>query len=101
VLALVVTERLWEDAADDSPGALSQGRAPLVSTRGLAGWAVRLGLPALLRLGRGEERDGGRGKESILATAFEAVVAALYLEAGLGAVHELVAGLMGGEVSTG
>jgi ribonuclease-3 len=73
---------------------LTQRRAALVSAPSLAAWALRLGLPAHLRLGRGEDQSGGRGKESILATALEAVLGALYLDGGLPPVTGLVAGLL-------
>ncbi|MGH7267153.1 MAG: ribonuclease III domain-containing protein, partial [Candidatus Rokuibacteriota bacterium] len=60
----------------------------------LAAWADRLRLPALLRLGRGEDQGGGRTKASILATALEAVLGALYLDGGLPPVRRLVEGLV-------
>lgn len=75
-------------------GALTARRAELVSTRALARWARALGVPPCLRLGRGEERSGGREKESILASALEAVLGALYLDAGLAAVEPVVRRLM-------
>ena len=52
-----------------------------------------MGLGALLRLGRGEEATGGRAKESVLATALEAVLAVVYLEGGLPAARRAVAAL--------
>jgi ribonuclease-3 len=69
-------------------------RAAAVSTRGLAAWARELGVDACLRLGRGEEQDAGRAKDSVLATALEAVFAALYLRGGLAAVAPVVRRLM-------
>jgi ribonuclease-3 len=90
VLGLVVAEWLVARAPADGVGALTQRRAALVAARSLAEWAVALGLPAALRLGRGETEGGGGRKESILATAFEAVLAAVYLEAGLEAARGLV-----------
>jgi ribonuclease-3 len=81
------------------PGALTIRRAELVSTRGLAAWARELGVDACLRLGRGETQGGGREKESVLASALEAVLAALYLGGGLPPVVSVVRQLMppGGE----
>ena len=76
------------------PGALTVRRAEIVSTRGLAGWARELGVDACLRLGRGEAQHGGRERESVLASALEAVAAALYLTGGLAAVSPLVERLM-------
>lgn len=94
VLGLVVAELLAARAPQDGAGPLTQRRAALVSAPSLAAWATRLELPAALRLGRGEEQGGGRGKESIRATALEAVLAALYLDGGLAAVESLVARLV-------
>jgi ribonuclease-3 len=94
VLALVVAELVSERAPDAGVGRLTVERARLVSGPSLAGWAVRLGLPARLRLGRGETLGGGAAKESILATAFEAVIGALYLDASLAAVTGLVRRLL-------
>jgi ribonuclease-3 len=93
VLALVVTERLWETAGDQPVGVLTPRRAALVAGEPLARWAGELGVGSCLRLGRGEELTGGREKESVLATALEAVLGALYLEGGLSAVRGVVARL--------
>jgi ribonuclease-3 len=93
VLSLVVAERLWHSAPDDPVGVLTPKRAELVSGPALACWAKEIGLPRCLRLGRGEELTGGREKESLLATAFEAVLGVVYLEQGLAAVHAVVARL--------
>jgi ribonuclease-3 len=95
VLGLVVAGLLAARAPRDGAGPLTQRRAALVSAPSLAAWAARLDLPAALRLGRGEDQGGGRGKESILATALEAVLAALYLDGGLAAVEPIVARLVG------
>lgn len=90
VLSLVVTERLWETAHDQPVGILTPGRASIVAGETLAGWAEGLELGPLLRLGRGEELTGGRAKRSVLATAFEAVLGAVYLEGGLPAARAVV-----------
>ncbi|HYE91291.1 MAG TPA: hypothetical protein VEA38_09740, partial [Terriglobales bacterium] len=58
-----------------------------------ARWASAIGLGALLRLGRGEDQTGGRGRESILATTLEAVLGVIYMEAGLDGVRAAVAAL--------
>jgi ribonuclease III len=91
VLALVVAERLLAAAPDEPVGVLTPRRAALVSGENLARWATALDLGAHLRLGRGEEQMGGRAKESVLATALEAVVGVIYLEAGLEAARATVA----------
>jgi ribonuclease III len=89
-LALVVAEHLLRVRPDAPVGALTQERAALVSGANLARWAATLDLGDRLRLGRGLERDGGRTLESVLATALEAVLGALYLEGGLDAVRRVV-----------
>lgn len=93
VLSLVVAERLWQTAPDDPVGVLTPRRAALVSGTTLARWAREIGLSQLLRLGRGEELMGGSEKESVLATAFEAVLGLVYLERGLAGVRAVVARL--------
>ena len=98
VLGLAVAEVLVERDHGAGPGDLTVRRAGIVSTRGLATWAHALGVDACIRLGRGEAQHGGREKESVLATALEAVVAALYLAGGLGVVFPLIRRLMLGEV---
>jgi ribonuclease-3 len=90
VLALVVAERLLADAPPEPVGVLTPRRAALVSGENLARWAAALELGAHLRLGRGEEQMGGRAKESVLATALEAVIAVIYLDAGLDAARAAV-----------
>jgi ribonuclease-3 len=92
-LGLVVAERLLDDAPADPVGVLTPRRAALVSGDNLAGWARALGLGAHLRLGRGEERSGGRDKASMLATALEAVLGVIYREGGLDACRRAVAAL--------
>ena len=94
-LALVVAERLFAASPAATVGVLTPERASLVSGANLARWASALGLGALLRLGRGEELSGGRERESILATTLEAVLGALYLEAGVVGVRRIVARLAG------
>ena len=91
VLALVVAEHLLASASAQPVGVLTPRRAALVSGENLARWARGLGLGAHLRLGRGEEQTGGRDKESVLATALEAMLGAIYRESGLEASRRAVA----------
>jgi ribonuclease III len=91
VLALVVAERLLAAAPAEPVGVLTPRRAALVSGENLARWATAIDLGAHLRLGRGEEQMGGRAKESVLATALEAVVGVIHEEAGLDAARRVVA----------
>ena len=90
VLGLVVADLLHRRDADGPEGAKSKARAHLVAAPSLARRAAELGLPALLRLGRGEEKTGGRKKASLWANAYEAVIAALYLDGGLDAAYRFV-----------
>jgi ribonuclease-3 len=73
-----------------SEGDLSKIRASLVNARVLAIKAADLSLGRWLRLGGGEERSGGREKPSILASAYEAVLGAVYLDGGFSPAHQLV-----------
>lgn len=83
VLGVVVAEALFESHPDWQEGELTRIRAQLVSRRHMAEVATVIGLGEHLRLGKGEERSGGRKKAAILANAMEAVIAAMYLDAGL------------------
>jgi ribonuclease-3 len=87
----VVAERLVRERPAAPVGRLTPERAAVVSAPTLARRAEALGLPALLRLGRGEARTGGQGKESVLATALEAVLGAVYLDTGLDGARRVVA----------
>jgi ribonuclease-3 len=89
-LALVVAEHLFAADPAATVGALTPRRAALVSGANLALWAADLELGSLLQLGRGEELTGGRARESILATALEALLGVVYLEAGLDQVRRVV-----------
>jgi len=94
VLALVVADHLWRAAPAGEVGALTADRADIVSGASLARLAERIDLGAMLRLGRGELRSGGQGKESVLATALEAVLAVVYLDGGLDAARGVVGRLV-------
>jgi ribonuclease-3 len=90
VLDLLASEYLLEKFPKWSEGQLSKSRARLVNAQALELAARRIQLGEHLRLGRGEEKTGGRDKPALLADAFEAVVAAIYLDAGLGAAREML-----------
>jgi len=90
VLGLVVTDLLHRRDPDGAEGAKSRRRARLVSAPSLARRAAELGLPELLLLGRGEEMTGGREKAALWANAYEAVVAAIYLDGGFEAAQRFV-----------
>jgi ribonuclease III len=95
VLGLVVSLRCAAMFPEFEEGELTRLRAALVNAESLAAVARRIGLGELLLLGRGEERSGGRDKQSLLADALEAVVAAVYLACGsvtaTGVVEQLLA----------
>jgi ribonuclease-3 len=99
VLSLVVSEQLATLLPQSPEGALSKHKARLVSESMLAGVAKRLKLGSYLRLGRGEELSKGREKESLLADAVEAVIAAVHLDGGLEASRRVVARLFMQEFS--
>ncbi len=88
-----MAEHLRRTAPEADVGILTPRRAEIVSGANLARWAERLGLGAHLRLGRGEHITGGRAKESLLATALEAVLGVVYLEGGLPAARRAIAQL--------
>jgi ribonuclease-3 len=90
VLGLLVAQSLYESFPDLEEGDLTRLRAALVSRRHLGNVAESLHLGDHLRLGRGEERNGGRRKTVLLANCFEAVLAALYLDAGLDTARAFV-----------
>lgn len=90
VLSLAVSHLLLRTFPDSPEGELSRRRAALVNARTLAAVARRLGLGDFLLLGKGEERQGGRRKTSLLADALEAVLAAVYLDRGLDVAAKLV-----------
>jgi ribonuclease III len=90
VLDLIVGHKLMVRFPQLREGQLSVTRAQVVSESCLAQIAGQLGLGEWIKLGKGEDKSGGRQKASILADAFEAVVAAVYLDGGFTAAWDLV-----------
>lgn len=82
VLGLAAAEFLYEAHPDSDEGKLTRLRSLLTSTKALAHLATALNLGAYLRLGNGEDQDGGRTRPSILADALEAILGAAYLDGG-------------------
>lgn len=82
ILDLVISKMLLEAYPDSSEGDLSKLRASLVNERSLAKVARELTLGEFVWLGKGEEHTGGRVKDSILASTFEAIVAAIFADGG-------------------
>ena len=95
VLGLAAADLLLARFGGSREGELTRLRASLVSRRNLAEVGARLDLGAHLRLGRGEERSGGRRKPALLANVLEALLGAIYLDRGMAlgivAVHAVVA----------
>ncbi len=90
VLNLAVADLLFQRLSALPEGDLSRVRANLVKQDTLHRLAVELGLPEVIRLGEGEARSGGQKRPSILADALEAVIGAVYLDAGFPAAQSLV-----------
>jgi ribonuclease-3 len=90
VLGLVVAEILFRRFPDLHEGEWTRLRASMVSRRHLAQVGSMLDVGSYLRLGRGEERGGGRKKSTLLANCVEAIIAALYLDGGLAPVEAFV-----------
>lgn len=90
VLGFVTSQELFQRFPEFSEGELSKLRAYLVSEKHLVRPAKQLQIGRYLRLGRGEEKSGGRSKTTLLVDALEAVVAALYLDAGLDKARALI-----------
>ena len=90
VLQLTVTDLLHRRDPEGNEGRKTRRRAALVKAASLARRAEALGLVPLLRLGRGEEKTGGRAKAALWADAYEAVLAALYLDGGFEAARRFV-----------
>jgi ribonuclease III len=90
ILGFVVSESLVRRFASFPEGRLSKLKAHLVSAAHLYAVAQNLRLGDYLRLGRGEEMSGGREKKALLSDAVEALIAALYLEAGIEAARRFI-----------
>jgi ribonuclease-3 len=90
VLGLVTTEELFRRFPQFSEGQLSKLRAHLVSKNHLIRVAERLQIGRYLRLGRGEEKSGGRAKTALLVDALEAVIGAVYLDSGMEVARRLI-----------
>ena len=93
VIEFISGEWLFQQFPDMREGELTRIRAALVRTEMLASFALECGIDQVLRLGAGEESNGGRRRDSILCDAFEAVIGALYLDQGLNAVRPFVEAL--------
>ena len=99
VLDLAVSDLLFRRYPERNEGDLSRMRAGLVNSKVLAKKAAALNLGALLRLGKGEERSGGRSKSSILAGAFEALLGGIYRDGGYAAAQRIIENFFAEDIS--
>ena len=90
VLGMVVADHLYRNHPDMPEGELTRTRAALVCEESLVEVAGQLELGQYLKLGRGEDAGGGRQRPSIQADAVEAVIAAVYLDGGIGSARKLI-----------
>jgi ribonuclease-3 len=98
VLQLVITDHLYRHYPNLAEGQMAKVRAAVVSRPTLAEVAVSLDLGSHIELATGEERTGGRSKDSILADAVEAILGAIYLDGGMAAVTPVIVSLWAGKV---
>ena len=101
VLGLAVTDHVYATYGDLPEGELAKLRASVVNAEVLAELATEVGLGPALVLGKGEDASGGREKPSILADAMEAVIAAVYLDAGWEVSRDLVLRLLADRIVAG
>lgn len=90
VLSIVVSEYLYKKYKNKPEGKLTKIRAGVVCESSLAEVARRLGVNQYLRIGKGEELSGGREKDSLIADACEAIIAAIYLDKGIEIAREFI-----------
>ena len=93
VLSIVVSDHLFRHC-DLPEGELTKMRAALVCEQSLYQWALQIGLGDYLLLGHGESQTGGRERPSVLSDAFEAVIAAMFLDGGMDAVKPYILGFL-------
>ena len=98
VLGLIVADHSYRSYDDLAQGDLTDVRKAVVNSNTLAEVAAELQLGDAMLLGKGEDRAGGREKPSILADAMEAVIGAVYLDAGWDAAQAMVLRLLGGRI---
>jgi ribonuclease-3 len=91
VLGFVIADMLFREFPEHNEGQKSKLKASMVSATSLARLGARLGLGDFLILGRGEEKTGGRRKQALIADAYEALIAAIYLDGGLEPARAFIA----------
>lgn len=98
VLGLAIAEELYRKNPTLNEGQLTLMKHRLVSTDTLAKLAVELELGSFLKMGRGEEKSGGRGKQALVANALEAIIGAIFFDAGYVAARHFVNKIFAGEL---
>ncbi|HEY9053910.1 MAG TPA: ribonuclease III [Rectinemataceae bacterium] len=101
VLGLAAAHLLFSASSEDTEGDMSRMKSQAVSEANLARIAKAMGVPEALRLGRGEELSGGRGKKAILADALEAIIGAFFLDSGWEEAEKLVKRLLSPTMPSG
>lgn len=100
VLGLAVAEQLFSKHPDTSEGGLTLMKHQLVSADTLARLAENLGLGEFLRLGKGEEKTGGKKKHALLADMLEAIIGAVFLDSGYVAARSFIGRIFMEELKT-
>ncbi len=100
VLSLITAEFLYSKYPETPEGQLTKLRSALVCTASLSGYARQLSVGDYLLLGKGEALNGGRDRDSNLENAFEALIAAIYLDGGLGSARNFVLPFLENSVET-
>ena len=90
ILGAVVADYIFRNCQSMPEGELTKLKASLVCEKALCGFSRELGIGEFLRLSRGEQHSGGRTRPSILADAFEAIIAAIYLDGGMEAARNFI-----------
>lgn len=94
VLSIVVSDYIYHNYKHWPEGELTKVRASLVCEKSLCRFSKELGVGEFLYLGRGEENNGGRERASILADAFEAIIASIYLDGGMDDAEKFILGFV-------
>ena len=99
VLEMATTQRIFEELANASEGRMTRVRAAVVDEATLASVAREAGLTPAIRLGVGEDRNGGRGRSSIQSDVVEAILGAVFLDGGSESAFDVVFHLLGDEIT--
>lgn len=100
VLSIIVSDRIFKNYKQLPEGELTKIRASLVCEKSLFEFAKEIQLDKFILLGRGEKLNNGNQRPSILSDAFEALIAAIYLDGGLDSATKFVLGFVDKEIST-